>query len=182
VPGNPNRLDYFPIADAINFYLFWTGDDGSVYRAKTTVANFPSGFGTPVKIKSLGTDIIFEGSSHYKIKGTANTYLHVVEGSGSTGRYFSAWTSEGLEGEWKDYKVGAGSPFAGRNNVTYAPGVKDWSDDVSHGELLRENPNQLQEVDPCHFQFLYQGRDPADHSGDNDYGLLPYRLGLLTAQ
>jgi hypothetical protein len=141
VPGNPNRLDYFPIADATNFYLFWTGDDGSVYRAKTTVANFPSGFGTPVKIKSLGTNIIFEGSSHYKIKGTANTYLHVVEGSGSTGRVFSAWTSDGLEGEWKDYKVGAGSPFAGRNNVTYAPGVKDWSDDVSHGELLRENPN-----------------------------------------
>jgi hypothetical protein len=172
-------IDYFPIADDDNFYLFFTGDDGNVYRAKTTLANFPNGFGTPVIIKTLATSIIFEGSSHYKIKGTANTYLHLVEGMGSTGRVYSAWTSEGIEGDWKDYKVGSNTPFAGRNNVTYASGVSDWSDDVSHGELLRDNPDQKQEVDPCHFQLLYQGKDP---KSSGDYSLLPYRLGLLTAQ
>jgi hypothetical protein len=172
-------IDYFPIADDSNFYLFFTGDDGSVYRAKTTLADFPNGFGTPVKVKTLATSIIFEGSSHYKIKGTANTYLHLVEGMGSTGRVYSAWTSEGIEGAWKDYKVGSDTPFAGRNNVTYASGATDWTDDVSHGELLRDNPNQKQEVDPCHFQLLYQGKDPKNNS---EYSLLPYRLGLLTAQ
>jgi len=172
-------IDYFPIADDDNFYLFFTGDDGSVYRAKTTLANFPNGFGTPVKVKTLATSIIFEGSSHYKIKGTENTYLHLVEGMGSTGRVYSAWTSEGLEGTWKDYLVGSSTPFAGRNNVTYASGVKDWTDDVSHGELIRDNPNQKQEIDPCHFQLLYQGKDPG--SG-GDYSTLPYRLGLLTAK
>ncbi len=183
IPTNPKLpIDYFLIADDKSFYIFFTGDDGKVYRAKTTLENFPNGFAAPVIVKNLSTSIIFEASSHYKIKGTTNTYLHLVEGMGSTGRVYSAWTSEGLEGDWKDYKVGSNTPFAGKNNVTYAPGVKDWSDDVSHGELIRENPNQNQEVDPCHFQLLYQGRDPADHSGDSDYGLLPYRLGLLTAQ
>lgn len=178
IPNAPSLpIDYWPIADDKNFYLFFTGDDGKVYRAKTTLDQFPNGFGAYVVVKSLDRNIIFEGSSHYKIKGTANTYLHVVEGMGNP-RYFSAWTSEGIEGEWKDYMVGQNNPFAGTKNVTYAPGVTDWTDDVSHGELIRENPDQTQELDLCNLQFLYQGKAP--NSG-GDYNLLPYKLGLLTA-
>jgi hypothetical protein len=171
-------IDYWPVADDKNVYLFMTGDDGAVYRSKTTIANFPNGFGTPVIAKSFKgqRDVIFEGSSHYKIKGTTNTYLHVVEGMGGTGRVFSAWTSEGLEGTWKDYRVGTNTPFAGKNNVTYPSG--SWTNDVSHGELIRENPNQEQILDLCNLQFLFQGLDPSKENVD--YNLKPYRLGLLT--
>lgn len=180
IPNSPNLpIDYWPIADSDNFYLFFTGDDGKVYRVKTSLEKFPDGFGSPVVVKSLGTDIIFEGSSHYKIKGTENTYLHLVEGMGSTGRYFSAWTSSGIEGAWQDYMVGQSNPFARTNNVTFAPGVTDWSDDVSHGELLRQNPDQTQELDLCDLKLIYQGKAPG--SGGS-YELLPYRLGLLTAK
>ena len=35
-------------------------------------------------------------------------------------------------------------------------------------------------IDPCDMQFLYQGFNPRDRTAD--YGLLPYRLGLLTLQ
>jgi Glycosyl hydrolase family 62 len=171
-------IDYWPIADDKNFYLFMTGDDGAVYRSKTTLANFPNGFSTPVIAKSFKGDksIIFEGSSHYKIKGTTNTYLHVVEGMGGTGRVFSSWTSEGIEGTWKDHRVGTSTPFAGKNNVSYPSG--SWTNDVSHGELLRDNPNQQQILDPCNLQFLFQGLDPSKESVS--YNLKPYRLGLLT--
>ncbi|MBN1600479.1 MAG: hypothetical protein JW915_02670 [Chitinispirillaceae bacterium] len=179
--GMPNKpslpIDYWPVADDKNFYIFFTGDDGKVYRIKTTLDKFPGGFSSPVVVKSLEKSIIFEGSSHYKVKGTTNTYLHLVEGMGSTGRYFSAWTSEGIEGDWKDYKVGQTNPFARSNNVTFAQGVTDWSDDVSHGELLRSNPNQTQEIDPCNLQLLYQGMAPGSGGA---YERLPYRLGLLT--
>lgn len=179
--GSKNWLpiDYWPIADSENFYIFFTGDDGNIFRIKTSLADFPNGFGTPVIVKTLATDVIFEGSSHYKVKGTANTYLHLVEGMGSTGRYYSAWTSEGIEGTWVDYKAGQSNPFARSNNVTYEASVSDWTDDVSHGELLRSNPNQNQEVDPCNLQLLYQGKAPGSGGA---YELLPYRLGLLTLQ
>jgi hypothetical protein len=81
IPKAPQLpLDDWPIADDKNFYLFFTGDDGKVYRVKTSLDKFPEGFGEPVVVKSLNQNIIFEGSSHYKVKGTANTYLHVVEG------------------------------------------------------------------------------------------------------
>lgn len=173
-------IDYWPICDASSCYLFFTGDDGNVFRAKTTLANFPAGFDQPVVVKTLGKDVIFEGGSHYKVKGTADTYLHLMEGMGSTGRYFSAWTSQGLEGAWKDYRVGQSTPFARSTNTTYAAGVADWTNDISHGELLRDNPDQTQTVDPCSLRLLYQGMDPT--KGGVDYGLLPYRLGLLTAQ
>ncbi len=180
IPNAPQLpIDYWPVADDKNFYLFFTGDDGKVYRAKTTLEQFPNGFGTPVVVKSLATSIIFEGSSHYKVKGTENTYLHLVEGMGSTGRYFSAWTSEGIEGEWKDYMVGQNKPFARTNNVSYPQGTTDWTDDVSHGELVRENPDQTQELDMCNLKLLYQGKAP---NAGGEYNLLPYRLGLLTAQ
>jgi len=177
IPKAPQLpIDYWPIADDKNFYLFFTGDDGKVYRVKTSLDKFPEGFGEPVVVKSLNQNIIFEGSSHYKVKGTANTYLHVVEGMGNP-RYFSAWTSEGIEGEWKDYMVGQSNPFAHHNkNVTFPQGK--WTNDISHGELLRENPDQTQELDLCNLQLLYQGRNP--NSG-GAYELLPYRLGLLKA-
>ncbi|MGE5671857.1 MAG: non-reducing end alpha-L-arabinofuranosidase family hydrolase, partial [Fibrobacterota bacterium] len=175
ISGLPSLpIDYFPIADATNFYLFFTGDDGKVYRCKTTVANFPNGFSSPVVVKSGDKSVIFEGSCHFKVKGTTNTYLHLVEGMGGTGRVYSAYTSTGIEGAWQDYRVGTNTPFAGKNNVTFPAGVTDWSDDVSHGELLRDNPNQEQIIDPCNLQFLYQGMAPGSGGA---YENLPYRLG-----
>ena len=83
-----------------------------------------------------------------------------------------------LDGAWTPLADTWNAPFAGQNNVTYAPGVADWSDDISHGELVRDGNDETATIDTCNLQFLYQGRNP---SSGGEYSQLPYRLGLLQA-
>jgi endo-1,4-beta-xylanase len=62
-------------------------------------------------------------------------------------------------------------------NVTFGGGVA-WTNDISHGEMVRDGYDQTLEIDPANLQFLYQGADPS--LANVEYSQIPYRLGLLT--
>jgi len=102
----------------------------------------------------------------------------LVEAIGPGMRYYRAWISDRLDGEWKRLPNATTfeQPFAGINNVKFANGVKPWTRDISHGELIRDGYDQTPTIDPNHLQLLFQGHDPAVNTS---YSQLPYRLGLL---
>lgn len=172
--GEPNgALDFWTICDDANCHLFFSADDGKLYRSKVSVANFPAFNGYDIVMSDPNPGRLFEASNVYKVEGT-NKYLLMVEAYGP--RYFRSWTSTSLDGPWTPLADTQSKPFAGAANVTFDGA--DWSDDVSHGEMIRAGYDETLTINACHLQFLYQGVDP--NSGVRDYGLLPYRLGLLT--
>lgn len=174
--GSGGWLDFWLICDDVNCHLFFTDDNGHLYRSQTALGDFPAGFAEPVIALEATREALFEGGATYRVAGTGK-YLTLVEAFGPQGgRYYRSFTADTLDGEWLPLADSWTNPFASMNNVTFESGTA-WTEEVSHGELVRSGYDQTLTVSLADACLLYQGMDPT-HSGV-EYFRRPYRLALL---
>ncbi len=180
--GKP-ELDYWVICDDENCHLFFSRDDGVLYKSKTSRENFPNFVGYEIVMedhRGNGNSFLFEAANVYKVDGT-DQYLLLVEAYNSVDgaygpRYFRSWTATDLDGPWTPLADSEENPFAGNANVTWSEGK--WADGISHGEMIRSGYDEYLTIDPCNLKFVFQGDSGPSLNGD--YGGEPYKLGVLT--
>jgi hypothetical protein len=172
-PRTVGGLDYWIICDDERAWLFYTSLDGRMWRLWTDIDDFPDGFDhCELALQAE----IFEASHTYRLKGV-DGYLTVVE-EDRPRRFYKAYVADRLDGEWRPLADTAERPFAGWRNIRPAPGVAAWTDNISHGELLRDSNDETLTVDPGKLRFLFQGLFDEDKEG-RGYGAFPWRIGLL---
>jgi hypothetical protein len=144
-----------------------------MWRMWTKLEDFPNGMDhCELALQAK----VFEASHTYKLKGTSQ-YLTIIEENGR--RYYKAYVADRLDGKWVPIADTAEKPFAGWTNVRPAPGVAAWTDNVSHGELVRDGVDQTMTVDPNDLRFIFQGMLEKDKTGQS-YGQFSWRIGMLT--
>jgi hypothetical protein len=166
-------IDFWVICDQEHAYLFFTSNNGKMWRSRTQLADFPRGFDPP---KFCLEADIFEASHTYRLKGQ-DKYLTLVEAQDGHGwRYYKAYVADRLDGAWQPLAAGRDDAFASMRNVT--PRADRWTDVVSHIELLRSGYDEKLEADPSNLRFVFQGVLEKDRQGKG-YGAIPWRLGVM---
>lgn len=172
--GVSRWIDFWVICDDKRAYLFFTSNNGHLWRMSTPIEKFPYGFDDCQL--ALKADI-FEASHTYRLQGQ-DKFLTVIEAEGRSGRrYYKAYTADRLDGAWQPAADTQDRPFAGAANVRQPS--PPWADSISHGELLRAGCDETMTVDPANLKFLIQGVTDKARAGKK-YGEIPWRLGLLT--
>ncbi|NOX53805.1 MAG: hypothetical protein GXP27_05090 [Planctomycetes bacterium] len=175
-PDNVKRwIDFWVICDGKRAHLFFTSLDGKMWRAETTRDRFPHGWSRPEVV--LQADI-FEAAHIYRLKGR-DQFLAIIEAQThgrSYWRYYKAFLVDRLDGRWKPLAASHERPFASPINVQET--AEHWTDNISHGELLRAGYDERLLVDPDRLRLLFQGVTNQARRG-KPYGQIPWKLGLL---
>lgn len=171
-PSDSGYLDFWVIGDEEKVHLFFTCDNGKMWRAETTYDEFPFGWGR-LYLSYKGD--IFEASHIYRLK-EYDVYINIIEAQAAEDRrYHKAFIADSLDGEWRPIAADLSKPYAAYTNIQMTEGV--WANSISHGELIRAGYDEKMLAD-LHAPFIFQAVMLKDRKG-KPYGKIPWKLGLL---
>lgn len=163
--GFTDGIDFWCISDDTKVYCFYSAQNGTRYiRSRfTKKEDFPFKWSEPV-VTATET---FEACHIYKNKTDSNYYMMVED----INRHFELWQTSNLGGTWAK----ASEKWAAKSNLTESG--EHWTDQVSHGEIIRSGVNERCEIDDINkCEVLIQGVVSGNYP---NYGLIPYDLGLI---
>ncbi|KAJ4286382.1 hypothetical protein N0V88_008049 [Collariella sp. IMI 366227] len=129
-----DKFNYRTSNDPANMY----GWSAEVPFFTGNIANFNTG---PIGQALIGDDthILFEAIEVCNVK-SQDQRLMIIESIGSGGRYFRSYTASRLDGTW--------TPQATTENQANTDAGASWTNDISHGDIIRSNPDQTFEIGP----------------------------------
>lgn len=172
-------IDFWIICDEKKAYLFFTRNQRDVVVMSTSLADFPKGFGDAKTVLSP----VHEAVHVYALPGTKPSYIMLFEQQEGDLRYFGLARATALDGPW----TVTDPRFAASERLEYRQGKLGesesplhWTDEVSHGELVRAGYDERLLIPTDIWQFLVQGMPRKQHHGP--YPLLPWSLGIIRAE
>ncbi len=171
-PPEDMYLDFWVISDKDKVYMFYTCDNGTMYRCETSIDEFPQGWNN-LELAYKGD--VFEASHIYYLP-KQEKYVNLIEAQANEDiRYFKAFLADSLDGEWYPAPSDSIGTYASSANVIQLDGA--WTNGISHGELIRNGIDEKLEADLSN-PFIFQGVLHRNRIGKK-YGNIPWRLGIL---
>lgn len=162
-------IDFWVICDETTAYFFYTRNHKDLYRMTTALADFPLGFGDPRRV--FGP--VHEAVHIYRAKGRHEYHMLYETRFRKDFRRYGLATAKALAGPWTRVT----SNYARARQLRWDGGAVPWTEEVSHGEMIRSGFDQCLEYDPLESRFLIQGMPASQHQGP--YPKLPWSLGII---
>lgn len=189
-------IDFWVICDAQRAYMFYSDQQGSVYRLSCDLEQFPEGFSRSVPEKAIHPDHgecerpwrLFEAVHIYYVKNE-NIYLALLEGAyshpsgegdvDSRNRFIFGMTADSLDGEWKRIERDDCRFLAEAENLVHPDGSPVTYTQVSHPELIRSGYDQRLEIEDFKMTMVFQSFDGSNVPDNYTYNALPWELLVM---
>jgi hypothetical protein len=167
-------IDFWVICDDANAYLFYSRGRKDVYVRRTKIEDFPNGFGPAQLAFSPMPEPLTEAVHIYRVKGRKEYHMfYETSPKGEKMRRYGLATASNLLGPWTrvadDYAIG--------DKLVFSSPADRWTDQVSHGEMIRTGYDQKLEYNPADGRFLIQGRRAKEQVGQ--YRRMGWQLGII---
>ena len=189
-------IDFWVICNEHHAYLFYSGQNGSLFRLDCPLNTFPEGFSKSQPKIALsqqdadnsGSWKMFEAAHIYYVK-KENRYLALLEGAyhhpvrtgdvDSRNRFIFGMTADSLNGKWERIEFEKDEFLAEAKNLFSEDGSRSHYTQVSHPELIRSGFNQKLEIENFDLTMVFQSFDGSEIPDSYHYNELPWELALM---